>query len=195
MPIQGSMNYHHRYVEDGSCEVICTHCFLTIGVVKGLAAVKELEGTHICSARASMNGHLSQPSPDISSPKIRRFPAYADKIASLSVPLLFIAIPLLLYALPTAIEIVLLPHIGPWLTSIVFGDLVACACIFAVFRMRRTGLILYLLLMISKACLYSAHIIPANMLVWITDLIPALIVMAKIASLKFRPAAQMVRSQ
>jgi len=193
------MNYHHRYQEDGSCEVICTHCFQTIGTVSRRSAIKDLEATHFCAGRASQNGHYKAPFQDlIPSPPAKHLgwiPDYSRKIVGLPIPLLLLGVVLFLYALPTALEIALSAQIGPWLAGIVIGDFAACACIFAVFGMRRTGLILYLLLTISKICLYSVQVVPANIIPWLTDVIPVLIVIGRIATLKLRPAAEAVRPQ
>lgn len=183
------MYYHRRSHEDGSCEIICTRCFLTVGTARGLAAIKALESQHTCPAPASINQPLRQLQQKVTDPKSNWLSRYSSRLASLPIPLLLIAVALLLYVIPTAVEIVLSVEVGPWLASIILGDFVACAFIFAFFKMRRTGVILYLLLTISKIWLFSAHLIPASSLPWMTDAVPVLIVIGKAASLRMHAQA------
>jgi len=183
------MHYHRRYLEDSSCEIICTRCFLTVGTASGLAAIKALESQHTCPAPASINQALPLPEQGVTDPKRNWLSRYSSGLAGLPIPLLVIAVAVLLYVIPTAIEIALSIEVGPWLASIILGDFVACAFIFAFFKMRRTGVILYLLLTISKIWLFSAHLIPASSLPWITDAVPVLIVIGKAASLRMQAQA------
>ena len=183
------MYYHHRYLEDGNCEVICTRCFWSLGAVKGLSAIKELEMGHICPVQASRD-YLGKPASNVICIPRHSLPDYARKLARLPLPLLLAALPLILYALPTALEIALSARIGPRLAGIVVGDLVACVFIFTVFKMRRTAVILYLLLTIVKIGLFQAHLLTASGLPWITDVIPMLVVMGRIASMKYGPTEQ-----
>jgi hypothetical protein len=186
------MYYHHRYLDNGNCEIICIRCFLTVGTASGLLAAKELESAHICPTRPSMNGHLCESSQEVIEQKSSRLTSYSSKLSSLPVPLLPAAVPLLLYALPTAIELALSAEIGLWLAGIVVGDFAACACLVAIFGMRKTGVILYLLLTISKICLFNARLLPVSILPWITDAIPVLFVIGKIASSRVRAEARPV---
>lgn len=175
------MHYHHRYTEDGNCEIVCTHCFLTIGAARGLPAIKRLEAAHICTALAHKNDNSAPPLPNgIPSREHHRLRRYSEKIAGLPVPLLFVVVALVLYALPTAMEIGLTPEVGTWLAGIVLGDLAACAFISVVFKMRRTGVVLYLLLTMLETSLYLAHIIPARAMPWMSDAIPALFVLIRV---------------
>ena len=185
------MQYYHRYLENGKCEIICTRCFLTIGTAGRLLTIKRLETAHICAAplRPAANSGESATRP-ASPPQTGWLRACSNKIARLPLPLLLIAVPILLYGVPTVIEMALSTGIGPWLTSIFVGDLAACGCIYAVLGMRKTGMILYPLLIVLKFCLFSAQLISANTLLWLTDVIPTLIVMAKVTSLRSRPPAQ-----
>jgi hypothetical protein len=184
------MYYHHRYQKDGNCEIICTRCFLTVGMARGLSAIKELETSHICAARASLNRDLGNPANNVIRMPGKPLPDFSQKLAGLPLPLLLAALPLVLYALPTALEVALSTQIGPWLASIVMGDLAACIFIFAVFKMRRTAVILYLLLTLSKIVLFQAHLLTTNGLPWITDVIPVLVVIGIIATMKIRPEPQ-----
>jgi hypothetical protein len=195
------MYFHRRFLEDGSCEIVCTHCFRTIGVAAGLLAIKKLEAAHICAAAGDKSKRSAQ-SLDLNRAMAAMplrpaknsdwISVHAGKVLGLPLPLLLPVVTLLLYGLPTAIELLLLPHTGIWFASIVLGDLTACVCIFAVFKMRRTGVILYLLLIIGKSLLYTAHIIPVNVLPWITDIIPVLAVIGRIVSMRPRSMMQAV---
>lgn len=67
-------------------------------------------------------------------------------------------------------------HLNPWLAIILPGDIAGCAWLFGVFKMQKTGLILYLLLTACEGCLYVSNIVSADALIWIADLVPTLIV-------------------
>jgi len=179
------MHYHHRYLEDGKCEIICTRCFLTIGIAGRLLTIKKLEAEHVCALPPRLTANSPEGTPPRASIlQTGWLAACSNKLASLPLPLLLLAVPILLYALPTALELALSTGIDPWVTGIVLGDLGACACIYIIFRMPKTGVLLYLLLAALKFCLFSAQLISANTLLWLTDSIPALIVMARITSLR-----------
>jgi hypothetical protein len=81
----------------------------------------------------------------------------------------------LLYVLPSVIELLATRHLNPWLAVILPGDIAGCAWLFGVFKMQRTGLILYLLLTACEGCLYVSNIVSVGALIWITDLVPTLI--------------------
>jgi hypothetical protein len=186
---QKTMYFHRHFLDDGSCKIICTRCFQTVGQASGVIAIKQLEAAHLCHVRGSTNGHsYEQPENAIHlvSPAKRpaRHLSYARRILGLPVPLLLVLAILLLYGLPTVLEFALQRFTGPWLAGIILGDLTACICLFSLFKMRRTGVVLYLALTIAKISLYAAHAIPANVLLWITDSIPAFIVLIKIARLR-----------
>jgi len=182
------MYYHRRYLEDGSCEVICVRCFQTLGTAEGIAATRHLEAAHVCKVLAFPNAPCRDRSENASHlvPTIKggQLSSYSKQILGLPVPLLLLVAPLLLYGLPTALEFLLQHFTGPWLAGILLGDLTACICLYAVFGMRRTGMVLYLVLAITKICLFAAQAIPANVLLWMVDSIPALLVLVKIARMR-----------
>ena len=101
----------------------------------------------------------------------------------LTVLLVFVVAFLVLYALPGLIEWELLPHAGPWLVCVAFGDLVGCAFLFVI-GLRRTAVILYFLAGAFEACLLLSHRASGASLVWITNLLPALAVSALVARLQ-----------
>ena len=82
----------------------------------------------------------------------------------------------LLYVLPTVIKLLAARHLNPWLAIILPGDLAGCAWLFGVFKMQKTGLILYLLLTACEGCLYVSNTVSADALIWIADVVPTLIV-------------------
>jgi hypothetical protein len=183
------MNYYRRYNGDGTWEIICTRCFLSLGTANGISAAMEMETRHFCAAEASQdissgtlpshNSPLNHPTSTLSF--IDRLLATAPKKQSLHVPLMLLSAVLLIYVLPTALELVATQHISPWLASIFPGDLAGCICLAAVFKMRRTGVLLYLLLTICETFLYLSNIVSARELPWIVDLVPTLIVAGAIA--------------
>ena len=174
------MEFHRRFNQDGSCEIICVICFQTVGIAKGNAAAKEIEARHICrldavpdasaSERISRSG-LSAVLQYIDTPT--RVPAIAQR---LPLPLVSLTVALFLYALPTAVEWIVTRRTNPWVGSIILGDLVGCACLATIFRMPRTGVLLYVLLTGCEAFLYEFRLISATTLAWIVDIVPMLVV-------------------
>src|SRR5664279_3332719 len=167
------MNYHYRFGEDGTCKVICTRCFATIGIVNGLEEVKRLERVHRCSAETHNRGHhvvsrrdQRQTLPRGSYPKVvLSFPLYYLLPASF----------LLLYALPTICEFVLFrnPHLR--YPCILFGNFVGCGSLFFIFHLRKTAISLYLLLTGFASYLLAARTVPGIDIPWALDLIPSVI--------------------
>ncbi|HEV2273924.1 MAG TPA: hypothetical protein VGR96_07145 [Acidobacteriaceae bacterium] len=184
------MDYHCRYREDGTCEVICTRCFLTLGVADGLASVREIEASHICAGRSPL------PLNGLDSPvfSARQGPASAHSACassrsvgeqSISLLLLyFLSLTGVLYATPTIVEIVLIRHISPWFAGIVLGDALGSALLYGVFKMRRSAILLYLVLTVIESCLYGFQIVSADALPWITDLVPAVVVAYKLTRMQ-----------
>ncbi len=182
------MNYHHRYIKDGSYEIICTRCFLTVGLATGPSAARALESQHLCPKSDSASAVLDTPSrqsglirPGLSAARSLRFVATAREthFALLSLTVIF-----MFYALPTWMEFVATSYFGPWVGTIFVGDLCGCLCLASVFNLRRTSIILYLALTTCEGVLFASRLLPASALLWITDLVPTMVVMAKIVSLR-----------
>lgn len=53
-----TMNCYLLYKKDGTCEVICTRCFVKLGVADRSDAVREMESLHVCD-RTVTPKHLS----------------------------------------------------------------------------------------------------------------------------------------
>ncbi len=184
------MDYHHRYKEDGSYEIICTRCFLTVGLAAGHAVARMLEAQHICPkansasvAPAPSGDHPEAIPGELSSQPARslRFVATAKET---HFALLFVAVILAFYALPTGLEVIATTYLGPWAGTIFLGDFCGCVCLATIFKLRRTSVILYAVLTIGEAALYASRLLPASALLWITDVVPTIVVMAKIMSLQ-----------
>ncbi len=183
------MKFYHRYDENGTCEVICTSCFLTLGFAERLADVKEMESRHVCRRRAIHERLAARLPNDHSSgtesrSALNRIPGSLLRPANTSI--LLLSVIFLFYALPTILEFLAARHLSPWLAIILPGDLIGCACLIAIFKAYRTGTILYLLLTAGESYLYASHTVAANALLWVVDLVPALCVAAMI--LRVRPA-------
>lgn len=180
-----TLNYYRRYQQDGSCMVICTRCFLTVGIAQGHAAVKDLESGHVCSRAAQ------EASPDYAAVPaavaardglIVRLGQRARSVADWNPLLLAVVLALALYALPTLFEYFAAQHVNPWLAVILPGDAVGCAALIVLFRARRTGLLLYLALTAIEGTLYLTHILSPVTLIWIVDLVPTLIALVCVSS-------------
>ena len=180
-----TLNYYRRYQQDGTCMVICTRCFLTIGIAQGQAAVKDLESRHVCSR--AVQGVVPEALPTrASAPVMVR---QDELVTSLLQAVarwnpLFIAVILmvLLYALPTVLEYVAVRHFNPWLAVILPGDALGCAALIVFFGMRRTGLVLYLVLTGIEGAFYLTHFLSPPVLLWIVDLVPTLIAISFVGS-------------
>lgn len=176
------MDYYRRYDRHGGCEVICTRCFVTVGTAMGQAAVKKMEAFHVCGARVAQHRQpalvTGQSFVKLSSSSglNERLFGPSGKLKTLNVPFLFLSVVTLLYAVPTIIELLAARRLNPWLGVILPGDLVGCACLITVFKRRRAGLVLYLLLTACEASLYTFHLMTANVLLWIVDVVPTLVV-------------------
>jgi hypothetical protein len=190
------MNYHRRFSEDGTCEIICTGCFLTLGTANGIIAAKEIEARHVCGVKqrpqmaiSPLSGNRLATSRPIAP---LHFSKQSSRISAIvqgtPAPFVYLAVGLFIYALPTGAEWIASHHLNPWFATILPGDLTGCVCLAIVFGMRRTGLILYLLLTACEALLYIGHFVPAGALLWIVDLVPTLIVAGTIAQ-RQRPRA------
>jgi hypothetical protein len=182
------MNYHYRYDEDGSCEVICTRCFLTIGHAHGLAGIRGIEAQHRCP-RVAGERH-SQATARISSRerwfaiplnRIEHLCGFPENAKTVNLPSMLLSVGLLLYAVPTAIEFLAIWHLSPWLVAVLFGDVTGCAYLATALKMPRTGVLLYLTLTIGEGLLYRSHHLSPTVLVWIVDLVPAIVAASRIA--------------
>ena len=179
------MKYYYHYGKNGSCEVICTRCFIKLGVATELTAIRQLEVRHICGEIT--HDPLKLPGDGLSSQEksvtlhfLRRFIGLPGKIKWPNMMVVFAAIAVLLYGLPTTGEFMAAEHLSPWLAIILPGDLLGCVCMAAVFRMYRTGLLLYLGLTVIEASLYLSHTLGKNELPWVVDIVPAVVVASMI---------------
>ena len=177
------LKFYRRYHANGSCTIICTHCFATLGTVDGFIAAGELEGRHTCGIPRS---------PEFSDVALRSFADFRKPETSLLArashfflhfsrrrpAIAFLAVALALYGLPTFIESLLLHHVSPWFADILFGDFTGCACLALLFRMPSTAAILYVALSACEALLYSTGVLSAASLIWMVDIIPTFVVMA-----------------
>jgi hypothetical protein len=179
-----TMNCYLLYKKDGTCEVICTRCFVTLGVADRSDSVREMEALHFCDRTVapkhrpsivSIRGSSDTRLTPISIPIERIIDSYGTRAApNLWMALLIIVS--LLYVLPTVVELLAARHLNPWLAIILPGDIAGCAWLFGIFKMQRTALILYLLLTACEAGLYVSNVVSAGALIWIADLVPTLIV-------------------
>ncbi|MGC2161231.1 MAG: hypothetical protein WA634_04925 [Silvibacterium sp.] len=176
------MKYYHRYGEDGTCKVICTQCFLTLGIADGLAAARDMEAAHVCT-REGLPRAVSHKRPgDIGPCLAANGRTRSEKNKILNLLAVALSMVFLLYALPTVVEIAASRVVNPWVAMILPGDLIGCAWLIAGLKMRRTGMALYLALTFCEGCLYLSRIVPVGLLPWIADIVPtcvAVIIMAR----------------
>ena len=194
------MNYYRRYDKDGNCEVICTRCFLTLGVASGLAAVREIEALHACGkitdherfARMLDDADPFSRQLTMAWNRVERLFGKSGKLGDLNLSIIFFSVAVLLYALPTAVELAAVQHLNPWLAVIFPGDLIGCAWLVAIFKLRRAGWFLYLMLTACESCLYVSHFMTANALVWVVDLVPTLAVLGMILHVRLANEARLL---
>jgi hypothetical protein len=101
-------------------------------------------------------------------------PSQTSESTNLAFSMLSVAF--FIYAVPTTLEFFAARHFNPWISTILPGDVTGCLWLAAFFKMRRLGLLLYLVLTASESCLYAFDLVAAGSLVWITDLVPAFFV-------------------
>lgn len=182
------MNYHHRYSADDTYEVICTRCFSTVGVVKGSAAAKEIESRHMCAAEVSQARFSGMVSPDSSSVGAavskqnwqKRILEFSARLEEWHITLLLLSVALVFYFLPSTLESLVIRYWGVWWTCIVLGDLLGCFGMAAIWGLRRISIALYLLLTSFEGYLYTTHLASAGALIWITDLVPTVVILSMI---------------
>jgi len=181
------MRYYRRYFANGTCVIICTRCFATVGTASGFAVASELEGQHVCGPRvtpsirsAVLETHAMFREPEKGSDRLVRF---LRGLNGKYVGLLFVVISLLVYGLPNMVEFVAAGHLSPWVVNILFGDLIGCLCL-VLLRMPRTGIILYMALALLEGWLLAAGRVSPGTLAWITDAVPTLVVAGRVAQLR-----------
>lgn len=188
------MDYYRRYNPDGSCIIICTHCFATLGAATGADQIAALECRHVCGEAVAPRvppEPISAPpvsAPPGDSKQIRKsgvagsiLPALLDKFSPRS---RFLLAAFFLYGLPTVAEMALRHRFSPWIIIIAFGDLTGSLCLALLLRMPLAALLLYAGLTLSEACMYLSGFVRVHTLVWIVDLVPTLIVAFMLARLR-----------
>ncbi|MGA2538164.1 MAG: hypothetical protein ABSF53_19290 [Terracidiphilus sp.] len=178
------MEYHYRFFADGSCDIICTRCFLKIGKGQELSAAREQAALHVCQAGVVQGGGFSaRQSTDHA---VRRWLRKLD-IQALPAPLFLLIAVTVFYVLPTLLEFAILRHANLWLASILVGDLSGCIGIFVILEKRKLAVLLYLALTALEFWLYSTHIVSAVTLVYLMDLVPTVVM----AGAVLRPRARL----
>lgn len=183
------MNYYYSSNEDGSFKVICTRCFITVGTVQRFESVKRLESAHRCSSKEE-NGTTRVYSEGDKRHTLRQR-HFLEVVSTVRYHYLLISTLLLLFAFPTLCELILFRYPNLNYPCILFGDLTGCAFLFVFLQMRRTAVILYLLLTVFESCLLASRIVPTIDILWIMDVVPTLIAVQRITKLKFSKAAQL----
>jgi hypothetical protein len=192
------MKYYRRYDKDGNCEVICTNCFVTLGMANQSVAIRRIEEGHICRERlivTKQKAYFALAETVECSQRPARHP-FGLSEGQKSQPFLIAILGALffLYVMPTVGEFIAAQHVNPWLAIILPGDLLGCIWLTFAFRMQRTGVLLYLLLTGCESFLYLSHAVTVNMLVWIADSVPTLLVAVMIARSRMMNTARLALS-
>ena len=182
------MNYFRLYRKDGTFKVICSLCRSTVGIAGDRSAAAEMESRHQCYARRQNEERVVNIAPYQLAAKAASTVQFPGDRTALSKPgirtdIIFtlIAAAFFIYAVPTSLEFLAARYFNPWLACILLGDLIGCIWLVSVFKMPKTGVLLYVLLATLKTCLCVAQLIPSTTLFWITDLIPAVVIVSMIA--------------
>jgi hypothetical protein len=80
-----------------------------------------------------------------------------------------------LYLVPNLIDLTLLRQTGPWVSCVVFGDIVGCAILFII-GLRVTAVVVYAFATAVEALLLWPIGVSGASLVWLTGLLPAVVV-------------------
>lgn len=172
------MDFYLLLRKDGTYDLICTRCFLTVASTKDPSTIQSYQTLHRCkdsqigSAKAlpSKNPHHKVPSRDAGK--------LLPQLASIRPTVLLILGALLLYAFRTAIESWLLYSRNQGLAIVAIGDLLGCACIFFVLRRKRLAVAVYVVTAAIEILAYSLNLLSGQALCWVTDLAPTLVVFA-----------------
>jgi len=182
------MKYFWLHRKDGTFKVICSCCRSTVGIAGDSSVAAEIEACHQCRPTArgekrvvniaryqfetKATSSLIPPGdcPEPSKPGIRTGTIFT-----------LISAAFFIYAVPTSLEFLAAQYFNPWLAGILLGDLIGCIWLVSVFKMRKTGVLLYVLLVTLKSCLCVTQLIPATTLFWMTDVIPAVVIVSMIA--------------
>jgi hypothetical protein len=93
----------------------------------------------------------------------------------------------LFYFLPTGIEWMLLQRFNPWVASILFGDLVGCAFLAFEMGLKKTAGFIYVTATVVEILLYVSNLVPGHWLIWVTDSLPAAVIIGCIWMRMKRP--------
>lgn len=185
------MDYFYKFCADGSCDIICTRCFLKIGSGPEARTAREQADLHICRApRETVAGNEGNlPGYLVTEATRERILRWVDgvEISKLPVPVLLLLAIVVFYILPNFLEFAILRHASPWAAKILIGDLAGCIGIFVALKKKKLAVILYLALTAVECWLFSAQIISAHSLFYLTDLVPT----AVMASAILRPSSRL----
>jgi hypothetical protein len=182
------MNYFRLYRKDGTLKVICSLCRSTVGIAGDSSTAAEIEARHRCCAGARSESRVvniaryqfatNATSSVILSGDCEK---HSDPRTPANIILTLLSAAFFLYAVPTSLEFLAAQYFNPWLACILLGDLVGCVWLISIFKMRKTGLLLYVVLATLKTCMCVTQFIPSTTLFWITDAIPAVVIVSMIA--------------
>lgn len=91
---------------------------------------------------------------------------------------------LITYGLPTIVELVAARDFHLGLVTLIFGDLIGCACLATFLEMPVFGVALYLLLTAVEAWLYYTGALSPGHLAYFADLVPMVVVIRRIGRLR-----------
>lgn len=189
----GILDFYRCTSDDGSLETICTGCFATVGRAKTLALLAQMEAKHLCPERPRIRADKAAPAVFV--PRAAPSPTGMDRFfinsGGMHLPqtlLMLCAGVLCFYIFPSVIEVELVKHLSVWIACILVGDLAGCSFLSLVCGLKKTGVLLYLLLTASESSLYGLHIVPRSVLIWAVDLVPTLLVAALIVAASYRAA-------
>ena len=116
-------------------------------------------------------------------------------LAGWLLPGLLLCVLLVCYLLPTSIEVLLIRSRAPLFARVLFGDLVGCTAMALV--SARQAVLTYLAATAAEFLLLHYQVVGPNLLIWIMDLAPTLILMAWLidATVRGRNSAPNVRLQ
>jgi hypothetical protein len=187
-----SLDFVHRFNEDGSCETICTRCFATAGRARNPNRIQWLEQVHICPTQPPPDSDFVLPNQrqeqsglSGNDRKERRW-RIPGKLESTRILLFLFSLVLCSYLLPSIIELQMMKRVGVWISCIVFGDLVGCSLLSLVLGLKKTGAGLYVCLTGFEIWLYVTGVVAKQLLPWVVDLVPTLAIAGLILFFAFR---------
>ena len=170
------MDFYFVARNDGMYDLICTRCFATVVSTNDPSSFQAHQALHRCTEFKAIHPGTTPVRESRKNGRARIAPKPLIDLQAVRFPVLLIIGVLLLYALPTAIELLLLQRINRRVDIVVVGDLLGCACIFFILKRRRVAIAVYVITAAFETVAYGLDLLSTQALCCIADAVPTLVV-------------------